>query len=444
MKIIEILDKLAKTQSTNEKIEILKENKDNPLFQKVLYLATSPKVKFYMKELPERCPSDNRITLNEALFSLELTMKGRKSVTKKEKLVVSMLLGTLDEGDCTVLSRVLLKDLRCGVSVGLLSKAFNIPEDKTDNDTADFSKLKYPVMTCSPKKDIKHIKYPAYCQIKMDGARFNAQIRNGEVALYTRAGNRFHIDHIEKEILSLGVDNAVLDGELLILADSGGFELRKVGNGILTKIMEGSASQEELGKVVTVLWDFIELDDFNNKKSSLKYQDRFNRLNDILKDRTYSSLQLIESVIVESEPQAMEVFEKVINKGIEGVILKNLDSIWESKRSKNQVKLKKENTCDLEIEEVIEGTGKNKGKLGSLLCASRDRKIEVNVGTGFTEGERVRFYETKESLIGRIVEVKYNEKIEHAEDKERVSLFLPVFVKLRTDKTIADSEKEVV
>ncbi|NDB84691.1 MAG: hypothetical protein EB127_18600 [Alphaproteobacteria bacterium] len=147
---------------------------------------------------------------------------------------------------------------------------------------------------------------------------------------------------------------------------------------------------------------------------------------------------------MESEPQAMEVFEKVINKGIEGVILKNLDSIWESKRSKNQVKLKKENTCDLEIEEVIEGTGKNKGKLGSLLCASRDRKIEVNVGTGFTEGERVRFYETKESLIGRIVEVKYNEKIEHAEDKERVSLFLPVFVKLRTDKTIADSEKEVV
>lgn len=73
--------------------------------------------------------------------------------------------------------------------------------------------------------------------------------------------------------------------------------------------------------------------------------------------------------------------------------------------------------------------------LGALICATDDGKLVVNVGTGFTEEQR-DFSNVPD--IDSIVEVKYNVVI-GKKDSDVKSLFLPVYVGLRTDKTTTNT-----
>jgi len=65
-------------------------------------------------------------------------------------------------------------------------------------------------------------------------------------------------------------------------------------------------------------------------------------------------------------------------------------------------------TVDLEVVNVEEGTGRNEGRLGALVCEGVDdnRTIRVNVGSGLSDSDRDDFWTRKDSLVGYIVEVK--------------------------------------
>ena len=73
--------------------------------------------------------------------------------------------------------------------------------------------------------------------------------------------------------------------------------------------------------------------------------------------------------------------------------------------------------------------------LGALVCESRNGNLKVNVGSGFSEEQRKEYW--NENLVGKIVSVKYNEIINRKTDSVK-SLFLPVFMEIREDKTVAD------
>jgi ATP-dependent DNA ligase len=135
---------------------------------------------------------------------------------------------------------------------------------------------------------------------------------------------------------------------------------------------------------------------------------------------------------------AQKIFEKFLSEGQEGTILKSKTGIWEDKRSKEQIKFKGELECELKVVNWEEGTGKNVGRLGALVCESSDGVIRVNVGSGYSDEQRDEY--TKK-VIGKIVTVKYNARIK---DKSGVeSLFLPVFIELREDKDQAESSKSI-
>lgn len=90
----------------------------------------------------------------------------------------------------------------------------------------------------------------------------------------------------------------------------------------------------------------------------------------------------------------------------EGVMI-NLDTPYECKRTKNLIKVKKFYTYDLQIIDVEEGSGKNKGMLGAFVVEYKNNR--VNVGSGYTNEERKIFWENKDQYIGRVIEVKYKE-----------------------------------
>jgi ATP-dependent DNA ligase len=137
---------------------------------------------------------------------------------------------------------------------------------------------------------------------------------------------------------------------------------------------------------------------------------------------------------VNTQLEAQTIFEKFLAEGQEGTILKSKTNFWEGKRSKEQIKFKGELECDLVVVGWEEGTGKNKGRLGALVCESSDGLIQVNVGSGYSDEQREEY--TK-AVIGKIITVKYNARIkDRGENVER--LFLPIFIEMREDKNEAD------
>jgi DNA ligase-1 len=110
---------------------------------------------------------------------------------------------------------------------------------------------------------------------------------------------------------------------------------------------------------------------------------------------------------------------------------------WEDKRSKTQIKYKGELECDLKIVGIQEGQGKYAGMLGAILCESSDGLIKVSVGSGFTDDQRKR----RDVIVGKVAAVKYNARIVNRDGEH--SLFLPVLIEIRDDKTEADHSKDV-
>jgi DNA ligase-1 len=118
----------------------------------------------------------------------------------------------------------------------------------------------------------------------------------------------------------------------------------------------------------------------------------------------------------------------VINLGNEGLVLKTKDNLYEYKRSSNWCKVKamyisgQGIEVDLKVISWEYGTGRNKGRVGKLICDYNG--VEVGVGTGFSDEERVDFMINTPKMI----EVIANEETPDG------SLLFPVFQRIRDDK----------
>ena len=86
---------------------------------------------------------------------------------------------------------------------------------------------------------------------------------------------------------------------------------------------------------------------------------------------------------------------------------------------------------------IQEGEGKYAGMLGAIICESADSKLRVSVGSGFTDSQRVNL----KDIIGKIAAIKYNAKITNKQGEH--SLFLPIVLEIREDKTEADSFDDI-
>jgi ATP-dependent DNA ligase len=344
------------------------------------------------------------------------------------------ILSGLTPDDAKVIERIIEKDLKCGVQVS------------TANAVWGGLIKEYPVMLCSPyeQKLVDKIKFPAYAQLKMDGMRFNAIVRDGKCEFRSRNGKEILLlGNLEQEFIALAGDvDCVFDGELMVMhPDDIQFMDRQTGNGILNKANKGTISVKEAAMVHATVWDVIPFAYFTDGYCPVPYSKRFASLELLLQKQPSKDkkIWLVTSDIVQTMEEAQTIFEGYLAQGLEGIILKDGSGEWEDKRAKHQIKFKGELECDLKIVAVEEGTGKYAGMLGAVVCESSDGIIKVNVGSGFNDEHRKTLKE--KDLLGKIVAIKYNARIKNKAGEE--SLFLPIFVELREDKDIADSTKEV-
>ena len=433
MNINEFLNSLAENASRNFKIDQLNAQSDNETLREVIRLALDPFTQFYQRKIPEYTTDKHQTSLDQAMLAL-YDLKERVVTGNAAIEYLRMLLSSVSADDAKVLERIIAKDLKCGVDVSTANKVWSglIPE--------------YPCMLCSPfeQKLVDKINFPAYAQMKMDGMRFNAIVRDGKVEFRSRNGKQIHLlGNLEAEFSALaGNIDCVFDGELLVMLDGDHqFADRQTGNGILNKANKGTISAEQAALVHATVWDLIPYVAFVDGHCLTPYSKRFSTLQAIVDKQKSDGKKIwtVTSTIVQTLDEAQEIFQGYLAEGFEGIILKDGAGEWEDKRSKTQIKFKGELECDLKIVAVEEGKGKALGMLGAIICESADGIVKVNVGSGFNDAQRKQYW--KENLVDKIVAVKYNARIKNKSGEE--SLFLPVFIELRDDKDVADNSKVI-
>ena len=326
--------------------------------------------------------------------------------------------------------RILIKDLRCGVS------------EKTVNSVAKknkFGKYMVPVFTCQLAHDSanheKKLVGEKMLEVKLDGVRVVTIVYpDGKVDMFSRNGKEFtNFGHIQEE-LSAVVKNSpppypvVLDGEVM----SENFQ-------DLMKQVHRKESVNAKDAVLN-LFDFLPLEDFKkgiwDKSQTVRtqmlkawYEQHKTNLNVV----TVLDHEIVNLDTPEGQKTYTDVNKRAVQGGYEGIMIKDVNAPYECKRSHAWLKLKPFIEVSLEVKDVEEGTGRNKGKLGALVCEGVDdgRSIKVNVGSGLSDGDRDTFWLHRSRLPGNIVEVRADAITKNQDSDETYSLRFPRFMRFR-------------
>ncbi|MGL4999357.1 MAG: hypothetical protein ACRC5T_10340, partial [Cetobacterium sp.] len=166
------------------------------------------------------------------------------------------------------------------------------------------------------------------------------------------------------------------------------------------------------------VFDMIPKEEFDLGKSSLGTYDRKSLLKSVCP--VGGMIEYINPLYCgDSVEEVQSLFQESIARGDEGIMIQTYDSKYETCRVSDGIwKLKVRETGDFIVVGFEEGkdTGKNKGTLGNLLVEFKGSTC--GVGTGFKtlqsdkypiDRTRTWIWENQESLIGKIVELDYDE-----------------------------------
>ena len=326
--------------------------------------------------------------------------------------------------------RILIKDLRCGVS------------EKTVNSVATknkFKKYEVPVFTCQLAHDSanheKKLVGKKMLEVKLDGVRVITIVYpDGKVDMFSRNGKEFtNFGHIAEQISQVVKKSPppyplVLDGEVM----SENFQ----------DLMKQVHRKESAGALDAVLhlFDFLPLSNFmegywdkkqTDRTAMLKawYEQHKNDLNVV----AVLAHEVVDLDTAEGQKTYTEVNKRAVEGGYEGIMIKDVDASYECKRSHAWLKLKPFIEVSLTVKSVEEGTGKNVGKLGAFIVEGMDdnKLIKSNVGSGLTDEERDEFWKDKDSLIGQVIEVRADAVTQNQDAVNEYSLRFPRFMKFR-------------
>ena len=389
------------------------------------YQAYNPFYVFHIKQVPETQELTGRANPWPKFWALLESLRTRSVTGGNARQSIADLSEEFDSDEWNmVCRRVMIKDLRCGIS------------EKTLNKVLGKTEYRIPVFTCQLAQDstdrpdkmqgIKRL------EVKLDGVRVLAVLQGGSVTLMSRSGKEFlNFPQIAKYIEdNLDIDtNCVLDGEI-------------VGESFQTLMRQTHRkTNASTTDMVYHVFDIIPLSDFQkgiwnkSQRGRLEYLQR--RMGHWAPDGCVRSMPGLDVDLGTSEGHnIMQRFaQDAVAQGFEGIMIKDLAAPYECKRSSFWMKWKPTISVDLEVVGFEEGTGRNAGRLGAIICEGEDndRRITVNVGSGFTDDDRVQYWTSRDRLLGHLVEVQADAVTQNQDGS--YSLRFPRFLRFRSFET---------
>lgn len=433
MSLYKIVKSLQNAQGNLNKQAILMQHKDDKLFKEYMRAVYDVGINYYQKKIPkykkalphgssliesrlhDLLPLTEREVTGDAAVKYLFGLFNRDSIEGQEllELIINRSIGA-SVGDTMVLKT--WPDLYFTVPYQRCSLLDAKAKDK-------FSKL--PLM---------------YVQEKCDGSFLYLVKEAGKAPeAITRAGSKYPKEFAQK--LAEGVpDGFVLIGELLVYPHFYSPYApcnRQVGNGMLNSILKGGEIDSSFDYKMKA-WDCISPEEFKAGRSKMEYMDRLTSLFYMYDCNEPKNVEPLKNKAVKTLEEAYAIYSEFTAQGLEGAVLKTPDFIWKDGTSKDCVKMKVEFEIDLEITHVTEGTGKAVGMMGSVGVKTLEGGLTSDVGTGWSDDMRKYIWEIREDVPGKILALKANDIISKR-GSETKSLFLPVAIEIRLDKTEADS-----
>ncbi len=218
-------------------------------------------------------------------------------------------------------------------------------------------------------------------EIKFDGYRMLARIRDGEVRLFTRNGHDWteRLPRQVKALHALKLKDSWLDGEVVSLNPEGLPDFQSLQNAF-----DSGRSLD----LVYYLFDAPFLDGADQRQAPV--EDRRAMLKAALSGSKSKLLRFSEAFTAHHQ----DILQSACNLALEGVIGKRMGSPYTSARSTDWIKLK----CRLRQEFVIVGHTRPQGSrsgFGALLLAVNDDsglRYAGRVGTGFDQASLEAIY----------------------------------------------------
>ncbi len=333
--------------------------------------------------------------------------------------------------------RILLKDFKCGITESTINKVL----ESVGGKALDYI---IPVFSCQLAKNgedhPKKIAGKKFLDPKLDGVRILTilNIENQTVTQYTRDGrqnDRFELIAASfAKLLPFLKQSIVFDGEVVSRSFQ---ELMRQ----LNRKKETNTADAKLA-----LFDVIPLADFLAGECKLTQTERHELLVGFMPlfaehcgERVYViPKMLVDLNTPEGQQQFKEFNRETVDAGFEGIMIKDPKSTYRTKRTDAWLKIKPFITVDLEIVGFEPGKSDSRFRdtLGGMICRGEDqgKKIEVTVGSGFSEDLRDEIWRNQDKVLGQIAEIK-GDALTKSKDSEDVwSLRFPSFVQFRDDK----------
>jgi DNA ligase-1 len=186
------------------------------------------------------------------------------------------------------------------------------------------------------------------------------------------------------------------------------------------------------------LFDCIPLCHFEQGQWNATQEFRSNHLKTFIEEyqNELSNVTMVGQELVDlgselGQRKYKEINALAIEGGYEGIMIKDPMAPYECKRSYAWLKLKPFIEVSLEVQGVEEGTGRNEGRLGALICGGDDggRFIQVNCGSGFSDNDRIEYWTNRDTLLGAVVEVRADAITQNQDGT--YSLRFPRFLRFR-------------
>jgi DNA ligase-1 len=435
------IDKLNKSNSRLHKESVIGEaytactlgSKEACIFLENAQEAYDPFTKFYTKQVPETEGLTNKKNSWHFFQFLLKDLSTRRITGNTAIHDIEELSKEFDSDNWNKLARpTLLKDLRIGATA------------KTFNKILKGTKYEIPTFECmlatDSKKHQKKLVGQKFIQKKLDGVRTIAVMHASYIELYSRNGKLFgNFKSIERSLrkvrdvfykaLPYMYDPIVLDGEIM----SDDFQ----------SLMRQAQRKQNVqtDDCVYNIFDYLPFENFQTGLWSQVQEDRYvfldsvsEKIQDLDNIKVLETPMLVDLDTEEGHTQMTNYANECVEDGYEGIMIKDRFGVYECKRSTAWLKWKPVITVDLSVVAVEEGTGRNVGKLGALVCEGidQDKIIHVNVGSGLTDKDREEFWYAKDNLIGRVVEIKADAVTKNQDTTSDVySLRFPRFERFR-------------
>tara|TARA_Y100001968_G_scaffold131293_1_gene119854 strand:- start:102 stop:1415 length:1314 start_codon:yes stop_codon:yes gene_type:complete len=386
-------------------------------------MALDPLVTFGVKNVPEKEDEKSQIYLWKDFKELanKLIKRELTGNAARDAILTAMESSRKEEWN-GFYRRVLIKDLRCGVS------------EKTVNKIAKkFPKYKIPIFSCPLAHDSanheKKMIGKKQIEIKLDGVRVLTIIRKNKVEMFSRNGKQFHnFGHIISEIENVIKENPtpydlVLDGEVM----SANFQ------DLMKQVHRKDGKQNK--DAVLHLFDLCPLKNFQKGRwethqtaRSLLVKEWVAKHSILLKHIRSLEWENVDLDTNKGQKRFVELNKSAVEGGYEGVMIKDPDAMYECKRTHSWLKAKPFIEVTLKVVSVEEGTGRNKGRLGAILVEGEDDGYEYSLscGSGFSDIQREEYWTKRNHLVGQLVEIRADAKTK-SKDAMTFSLRFPRF-----------------